>query len=204
MLCGGSGLYVKAVTHGLDEHPSDLSIRRKLIELFEAEGIAFLQNELLRLDPKTHGLIDRHNHQRMIRALEVCLATGRPYSDFLTHSKKVRPFKTIALGLNLPREVLMDRINRRVDEMVEKGLVEEARKLYPMRHLNALQTVGYKELFLAFDGKYSVDEAIETIKVSTRKFAKRQVTWFQKYIDAKWFDPADEDAILDWLTSQIK
>lgn len=197
-------MYVKAVTHGLDEHPSDLNIRQQLIEELAKNGIQSLQEKLLELDPVTYHRIDLQNHQRMIRALEVSLTSGQPYSDFLTHQEKPRPFRTIAVGLNLPREVLTERINARVDEMVKNGLVEEARNLYPLRHLNALQTVGYKELFRAFDGYYSIDEAIEAIKVNTRKFAKRQMTWFRKYIEATWFDPSDEEAIKEWITTQVK
>lgn len=204
ILSGGSGLYVKAVTHGLDEHPSDLEIRESLIRDYKEKGISFLQDQLKEIDPVTYDRIDRHNHQRMIRALEVCKASGRPYSEFLTHQQKPRSFKTIALGLTLPRDVLFERINRRVDQMVRNGLVEEARNLYQLRHLNALQTVGYKELFAAFDGKCTTDEAIAAIKVNTRKFAKRQMTWFRKYIDATWFDPEDESKIIEWVTEQME
>lgn len=202
VLCGGSGLYVKAVTHGFDEHPSDLNIRRQLIKDFQQNGIGFLQEKLLQLDPETYKRIDLHNHQRIIRALEVCIVSGKPYSSFLTHSEKTRPFRVHAVGLTLPREVLNQRIDQRVDDMVREGLVEEARKLYPLRHLNALQTVGYRELFNAFDGKVTQQEAISSIKTNTRRFAKRQMTWFRKYIDASWFNPHEEDQILEWLETK--
>lgn len=199
VLCGGSGLYVKAVTHGLDAHPSDLNIRRELIVQFNEQGIAFLQQKLQELDRATYEIIDRQNHQRMIRALEVCIVSGKPYSSFLTRSEKMRPFKIHAVGLNLPREILNRRIDQRVDQMVDLGLIEEARRLYPLRHLNALQTVGYRELFNAFDGKVSAEEAIVSIKTNTRRFAKRQMTWFRKHTDAKWFAPDQEAEIITWL-----
>lgn len=196
VLTGGSGLYVKAVTHGLDEHPSDIDIRNQLIANFHDRGIEYLQNELQRLDPETHQRIDLYNHQRMIRALEVCVVSGRPYSSFLTRQAKPRPFQTIAIGLNLPRAALIQRIDQRVDHMIEQGLLAEARALYPLRHYNALQTVGYKELFEAFEGNCSETEAIEKIKVNTRRFAKRQMTWFKKNLDVRWFYPSDWSDIL--------
>lgn len=204
VMVGGSGLYVKAVTHGLDEHPSDIDIRNELIEQFNNEGVGYLQNELKRLDPDTFKQIDLNNHQRMIRALEVCLATGKPYSTFLSHEPKPRQFKHIGIGLELPRPELFERINARVDQMVKMGLIEEAKKLYPLRHLNALQTVGYKELFSAFDGDISTEEAIESIKVNTRRFAKRQLTWFKKNGNARWFSPTDKTSIVKWIDHQIQ
>ncbi len=204
VLTGGSGLYVKAVTHGLDEHPSDIEVRNQLIADFEERGLEYLQNELQRLDPETHRRIDLHNHQRMIRALEVCLVAGKPYSTFLTRQAKPRPFQTIAVGLNLPRAELIERINQRVDQMIEQGLVAEARALYPLRHHNALQTVGYKELFESFDGSSNESEAIEKIKVNTRRFAKRQMTWFKKNLDARWFHPSDWKDILSYVEEIMK
>lgn len=203
VLTGGSGLYVKAVTHGLDEHPSDLDIRKQLNADFQQKGLAFLQSELKRLDPVTYNHIDLNNHQRIIRALEVCKVSGSPYSGFLTAEEKERNFHVLAVGLELPRKVLNERINQRVDNMVSNGLVEEARNLYPMRKLNALQTVGYKELFAAFDGECTIEEAVESIKTNSRKFAKRQMTWFKKHIDAKWFAPDEKAVIIEWITREI-
>lgn len=203
VMVGGSGLYVKALTHGLDEHPSDIDIRNELIEHFKKEGVAYLQNKLKKLDPVTYGRIDLNNHQRIIRALEVSLATGKPYSSFLSHEPKLRNFKHIGIGLELPRAELFERINARVDQMVETGLIEEARKLYPLRHLNSLQTVGYKELFSAFDGDITIEEALESIKVNTRRFAKRQMTWFKKNGDARWFAPDDKTSIVKWINEQM-
>lgn len=203
VMVGGSGLYIKAVTHGLDEHPSDLAIRENLIEQYNKSGIEHLQKMLEALDPRTHQRIDLHNHQRVIRALEVCKASGKPYSSFLTHHQKARNFNTVAIGLNLPRPMLYERINRRVDLMVQSGLIEEAQRLYPNKNLNALQTVGYKELFSAFDGEISIETAIENIKTNTRRFAKRQITWFNKNIDAQWFEPDDETAIISYISEQL-
>lgn len=203
VLSGGSGLYVKAVTHGLDEHPSDLEVRNKLIAEYGQKGLEYLQQKLLALDPATYRRIDRQNHQRIIRALEVCIVSGKPYSSFLTRTAKDRNFTTVGVGLSLPRERLVERINQRVDQMVANGLVEEARRLYPIRNLNALQTVGYQELFAAFDGKVTKAEAIEAIKTNTRKFAKRQMTWFKKHIDAEWFSPDQYAEIEAYLQARM-
>jgi tRNA dimethylallyltransferase len=203
IMTGGSGLYVQAVTHGLDNPPASPEIRDQLNHEFEEKGLEFLQEKLKTLDPETHNTIDLNNHQRLIRALEVCLVSGKPYSYFLNHSAKERPFKTILIGLNLPREQLYQRINDRVDEMVKLGLVEEAKALYPQKHLNALQTVGYKELFLAFDGQMSEEEAIEKIKQNTRNFAKRQLTWFKKYATAPTFEPTNWDEIYSFVQSKL-
>lgn len=203
IMTGGSGLYVQAVINGLDNPPASPEIREQLIREFEENGLEFLQEKLKKLDPETHNTIDLNNHQRLIRALEVCLVSGKPYSYFLNHSVKERPFKTILMGLNLPREQLYQRINDRVDEMVKLGLVQEAKALYPQKHLNALQTVGYKELFLAFDGQMSEEEAIEKIKQNTRNFAKRQLTWFKKYAAASYFEPSDWNEIYDYLQQEM-
>jgi tRNA dimethylallyltransferase len=203
IMTGGSGLYVQAVTHGLDNPPASPEIRIQLIREFEENGLEFLQEKLKNLDPETHNSIDLNNHQRLIRALEVCLVSGKPYSYFLNHSAKERPFKTILIGLNLPREQLYQRINDRVDAMVKLGLLEEAKTLYPQKHLNALQTVGYKELFLAFDGQMSEEEAIEKIKQNTRNFAKRQLTWFKKYAAATYFEPNNWNEIYEYIHQEI-
>lgn len=199
ILVGGSGLYVKAVTHGLDDHPSDISVRNALIQVFKEKGISAIQEKLQILDPLTYQRIDQQNHQRMIRALEVCLVTGKPYSSFLTHEPKPRNFRVMEIGLELERAQLVERINFRVDQMVAKGLVEEARTLYPHKNLNALQTVGYKELFKAFAGQCSTTEAIESIKVNSRRFAKRQLTWFRKNTEAQWFKPGNYTEILSTI-----
>jgi len=203
IMTGGSGLYVQAVTHGLDNPPASPEIREQLNIEFEEKGLEYLQEKLQNLDPEIYKTIDLYNHQRIIRALEVCLVSGKPYSYFLNHSAKERPFKTILIGLNLPREQLYQRINDRVDEMAKLGLVEEAKSLYPQKHLNALQTVGYKELFTAFDGQMSEEEAIEKIKQNTRNFAKRQLTWFKKYAAATYFEPNNWNEIYDYIQQEI-
>jgi len=201
VLTGGSGLYVKAVTHGLDEHPSDVEIREQLIQQYAEKGLSSLQELLKKLDPATYERIDLNNHQRIIRALEVCLVSGKPYSSFLTHEPKPRNFQVIEIGLELERTELVQRINQRVDQMVAQGLVEEARALYPHRNLNALQTVGYKELFRAFAGECSLEEAIESIKVNTRRFAKRQMTWFRKNTAAYWAAPDELEEVIEKIES---
>jgi len=188
ILVGGSGLYVAAVEKGLDKFPSiDPSIRQTLKERISTEGILPLQAQLKALDPQTYSQIDLENPQRLIRALEVCIGSGQPYSSFLKKDKTIRNFKTIKIGLTASREIIYDRINLRVDQMIASGLVEEARDLYPFKSLNALQTVGYRELFRYFDGELSLDMAVEEIKKNTRRFAKRQLTWYRKDPEVHWF-----------------
>jgi tRNA dimethylallyltransferase len=204
IMVGGSGLYLRAVTHGLDNPPADESVRIELISELAEKGIEFLQAELLERDPASYHKIDLQNPQRLLRALETCRVSGRPYSFFLSHIEKTRSFKNISVGLNLSREELYQRINQRVDQMITDGLVNEARELYPFRHLNALNTVGYKELFEAFDGKITELEAIEKIKQNTRNFAKRQLTWFKKYSNARWFEPTQQQEITAFITQEMK
>jgi tRNA dimethylallyltransferase len=199
IMVGGSGLYVDAVIYGLDAFPEvDKEIRSKLNSILKQEGIEVLQNQLKELDAEYYAKVDIQNPHRVIRALEICLGTGETYSSFINKEKPPRPFKSIIVGLSTERSILYDRINRRVDTMIENGLIEEARSLYKHKHLNALQTVGYKELFNSFDGKWDLDFAISEIKKNTRRFAKRQLTWFGKNKDIIWVDlttPFDE--ILD-------
>lgn len=189
VMVGGSGLYIDAVLKGFDDFPDiDPSIREALISNYETQGIGYLQQLLEEKDPVHYARVAKDNPQRMMRALEVCLGTGRPYSSFLNLKKNTRNFTPIVIGLHADREEMYDRINRRVNIMVSEGLVEEARSLYPMRDLNALQTVGYRELFSYFDGDCTLEEAIEEIKKNTRRFAKRQMTWFRRNELAEWFD----------------
>ena len=189
VMVGGSGLYVKAVTKGLDYFPEvDSSIRTNLNLQFEKDGLLNLQEQLKDLDPQAYKTIAIDNPQRVIRALEICIGTGNPYSSYLTNPEKKRNFKTISIGLNAERSIIYDRINQRVDLMVENGLLEEAKSLFPYKHLNALNTVGYKELFNYFEGNFTLDFAISEIKKNTRRFAKRQLTWFRKDDTIKWFD----------------
>ncbi len=189
VMVGGSGLYVNAVTNGLDSFPKvDPNIRIDLIRILEEKGLLFLQEELKKRDIDSYNEIAIDNPQRVIRALEICIGTNKPYSSFKTKQKKSRDFKTIKIGLTADREIIYDRINRRVDMMIEKGLIEEAKALYPIRELNALQTVGYRELFEFFDGNFTQDFATSEIKKNTRRFAKRQLTWFRKDSSILWFD----------------
>lgn len=189
IMVGGSGLYVDAITKGLDEFPDVApGIREDLNKILKEKGIVELQNQLKLLDETQFAKIDIENPHRLIRALEICIGSGQPYSSFLNKKKTKRPFKTITIGLKADRQVIYDRINRRVDLMIKEGLIREARTMYPHRALNALQTVGYKELFNYFDGEWTLDFAISEIKKNTRRFAKRQLTWYRKNENLIWFD----------------
>lgn len=181
IMTGGSGFYIDAVCRGVDTMPDpDSEVRQRVMQLWEDEGVEALRAHLRLLDPEYCENADLANHKQMVRALEVCLQTGLPYSSFRTGSKKERPFSIVKQCLERPREELFNRINRRVDLMMEQGLLEEARRLYPHKHLNALNTVGYKELFDYFEGKLTLERAIEDIKTHTRRYAKRQMTWFKR------------------------
>jgi len=189
IMVGGSGLYVDAVTKGLDDFPKvDPGIRDQLKLDLKELGIEALQKRLADLDPATYNKMDIHNQQRLIRALEISIGAEHPFSYYKTSNLKKRSFKNIKIGLEAEREIIYDRINQRVDNMISSGLVEEAEKLYPFRHLNALQTVGYRELFTHFDGKLSLDQAVSEIKKNTRRFAKRQGTWFRRDKEIQWFN----------------
>lgn len=197
---GGSGLYVKALCEGMDELPeTSAELREKLKQRLATDGIESLFNELQQLDPVYAEVVDRHNPARVMRALEVCLASGRPYSEQRRGERAQRPFHIIKVGTDMPRDILYERINRRVDMMVADGLVEEVRALIPKRHLNALQTVGYRELFDYFDGKSSFEEAIDLIKRNSRRYAKRQLTWFRRDDETAWFAPSDVESIIDHI-----
>lgn len=206
VMAGGSGLYVKAVTEGLDDFPDvDSLIRQELNERLEHEGIKSLQAELQTLDPSYFSEVDQENPHRLIRALEICLGTGKPYSSFRNKKTTTRSFNTISIGLTAERDVIYDRINQRVDLMMEEGLLDEARALYPQQKLNALNTVGYKELFRYFAGEWTLEEAISEIKKNTRRFAKRQLTWFRKDPEITWFDhTASVDKIISFLESRVQ
>lgn len=197
---GGSGLYVRALCEGMDDLPqADEQLRAQLTERMEREGVAALAEELRRLDPEYYGQVDRSNPARVQRALEVCLQTGRPYSQQRLGVRRERPFRIVKVGVDMPREVLYGRIDRRVDAMMEAGLEQEARAVYPFRHLNSLQTVGYKELFEWFDGAISREQAVELIKRNTRRYAKRQLTWFRRDAEIGWFAPDDFDRIVEYI-----
>jgi len=192
VLVGGSGLYINAVCNGFDDLPrASAELRAQLNQDFLDEGIEPLQRRLQELDPLYFKEVDLHNPQRIIRALEVCISTGIPFSTYRTRSQKIRPFSCVKIGLNTSRDQLYDQINKRVDQMIAMGLEDEAKNLMPYRHLNALNTVGYSELFDYFDGKITRNEAIEKIKQNTRRFAKRQLTWFRKDLEINWFEPSE-------------
>ncbi|HLW31883.1 MAG TPA: tRNA (adenosine(37)-N6)-dimethylallyltransferase MiaA [Aequorivita sp.] len=188
ILVGGSGLYVNAVVYGLDDFPEvSPSIRNGLNADFEKHGIGYLQERLKIVDPEYYAKVDLQNPHRVIRALEIYTATGQPFSLFASRKPAIRDFETILIGFDAEREIIYNRINQRVDQMIAQGLVEEARELHKNQHLNALHTVGYRELFSFFDGNLSLEEAIEEIKKNTRRFAKRQNTWFKKNQAVHWF-----------------
>jgi tRNA dimethylallyltransferase len=204
ILTGGSGLYIDAICKGFDELPeADAEIREQISTLYKNEGLPGLQNLLQKLDPDYYSSVDLQNPQRISRALEVCLAAGAPYSTLRKGKSNARNFKTIKIGLNTDREILYNRINARVDIMMEQGLLKEAENLLPYRHLNALQTVGYKELFDFFDKKTDLKTAVELIKQNTRRFAKRQLTWFRRDAEMKWFAPEQGNAIIAYIDSSV-
>jgi tRNA dimethylallyltransferase len=200
IMVGGSGLYINALCNGLDDLPEiDLKIRTELNQLFEAEGLATIQTQLQKLDPEYFAKVDQNNPQRMISGLEMVLSTGKKLSSLLTASKKTRPFNIIKIGLNTDRAILYQRINDRVDRMMELGLLDEVRQLLPYRNYNALNTVGYTELFEYLDEKTDLASAVSMIKQNTRRFAKRQLTWFRRDEETKWFEPNDKQAVLNFL-----
>nr|WP_321236542.1 tRNA (adenosine(37)-N6)-dimethylallyltransferase MiaA [uncultured Psychroserpens sp.] len=205
IMVGGSGLYVNAVTKGLDDLPRiDIAIREELNAKFQKNGLEVLQFQLKQLDPKAFETIAIDNPQRVIRALEVCLTSGKPYSSFLKNEAKVRDFKTVTIGLTADRNIIYDRINRRVDLMMAEGLLEEVKGLLPKQSLNALNTVGYKELFKYLEGEWSLEFAISEIKKNTRRFAKRQLTWFKKNEETIWFDyKTNVEEIIDSVSKHI-
>lgn len=204
LMAGGSGLYLKAITEGFDQLPDVApSIRQSLNELYSSQGIAALQERLRVADPVYYHEVDINNPQRLIRALEVSESTGQPYSSYRKGNTQLRPFSIIKIGLDMPREELYARINQRVDAMIAAGLVDEAKQLLPFRHLNALNTVGYSEIFDYLDGKTDLPGAVEMIKQNTRRFAKRQLTWFRKDKDIKWFLPTDVSAMIQYVNEII-
>ena len=197
---GGSGLYVKALCEGMDELPeADATLREELKARLATEGLAALVEELRSRDARCVEEIDINNPSRVMRALEVCIVSGRPYSEQRSGERRQRPFNIVKIGTDMPREVLYERIDRRVDMMVEEGLVEEARAMLPKRELNALQTVGYRELFDYFDGRCSLEEAIELVKRNSRRYAKRQLTWFRRDEEIGWFSPDRVEEIIQFI-----
>ena len=201
---GGSGLYIKALCEGMDALPeAEPELRESLAKRLQTEGLESLCEELRQRDPAYYEEVDRNNPARVLRALEVCISTGLPYSSMRTGEKRQRPFNIIKLGIDMERERLYERINQRVDVMMQMGLEQEARAVYHLRELNSLQTVGYREMFDYFDGTISRDEAIELIKRNSRRYAKRQMTWFRRDEEIKWVDTANKQIIEEYLDSKI-
>ena len=201
---GGSGLYIQALCEGMDDLPqADEELRKTLSERLKNEGIESLLAELQHLDPTYYEQVDRQNPSRVLRAVEVCLQTGQPYSSLRTGEKRERNFRILKVGIDWVREALYDRINRRVDMMIDEGLEAEARAVYHLRHLNSLQTVGYREMFEYFDGTISREEAIELIKRNSRRYAKRQMTWFRRDEEIRWFSPEEFDSMIEFLENKI-
>ncbi|MCJ7447004.1 MAG: tRNA (adenosine(37)-N6)-dimethylallyltransferase MiaA [Bacteroidales bacterium] len=204
LMTGGSGMYIDAVCNGIDDIPDvDPVVRQKYLNKYREEGIESLRVSLKLLDPVYYAKTDLRNQKRIIRALEICETTGRPYSSFLTNQKRDRDFEILKIGLERPREELYRRIDLRVENMVDRGLEEEAKSLFVLRHLNALNSVGYRELFDFFEGKISREKAIELIKRNTRRFAKRQMTWWGKDGEISWFNPDNIAEIIGFIKSKI-
>lgn len=201
---GGSGLYIKALCEGMDDMPeADAEVRRQLAERLEKEGLEALTEELRERDREFYEIVDRKNPARVLRALEVCITTGQPYSSLRKGEVRRRPFRIVKIGTDMPREVLYERIDRRVDIMIAEGLEREARAVYHLRDLNSLQTVGYREMFDYFDGVVSREEAIELIKRNSRRYAKRQLTWFRRDGEIRWFHPSHKQQIMEYLEANI-
>ena len=201
---GGSGLYIKALCEGMDDMPeADAEVRQRLAERLENEGLEALVEELRERDADFYEIVDKKNPARVLRALEVCITTGQPYSSLRSGEKREREFNIVKIGTDMPREVLYERIDKRVDIMVEQGLEQEARAVYPQRALNSLQTVGYREMFDYFDGTIGRVEAIELIKRNSRRYAKRQLTWFRRDEAIKWYHPSEREQIIEYLEANI-
>ncbi len=205
IMTGGSGLYINAVCFGIDELPTiDQEIRSRLAAQFRDRGLKSLQDDLKKADPVTFERVDLNNHFRILKALEVTIQTGIPYSSFLTHKRKERDFRIIRLALDMNRDTLYHRINSRVDSMIGSGLIDEVKSLEEFREKNAMKTVGYRELFSYLDGRISLEQAVDLIKRNTRKYARKQLTWFRKDNLYPWFHPAEMERIETYIKTQLK
>jgi len=203
LMAGGSMMYIDAVCDGIDDIPTiDDETRATMKRCLAEEGLQKLCEELQRLDPEYYEIVDRQNPKRVVHALEICTMTGRTYTSFRKRDKKERPFRIVKIGLNRAREELYRRINARVDEMMRQGLLQEAERVYPMRNLNALNTVGYKELFDYLNGRWPLDEAVERIKGNTRRYARKQLTWYKKDPQIRWFHPDQKKEIIDYIITE--
>ncbi len=204
IMVGGSGLYIDAVCNGIDILPDiEDSIRNDAKSNYETRGIKGLQEKLYQLDPVYYQEVDLNNPARLLRAIEVCLQTGEPYSKLRKNKPQTRSFDIIKIGIRVPREILVDRINNRVDEMIKNGWIEEAKSVYPFKDNNSLNTVGYKELFAYFEKRLTFDQAIEKIKTNTRRYAKRQMTWFRKDKEIQWFDHDNLNGMVDFVKTKL-
>lgn len=204
LLTGGSMMYVDAVCKGIDDIPTvDADTRQLMLHKYETEGLESLCAELRLLDPEYYKVVDLKNPKRVVHALEICYMTGKTYTSFRTRQKKERPFRIIKIGLTRDREELYERINRRVDQMIEDGLIEEARRVHPYKSLNSLNTVGYKEIFKYLDGEWTLSFAIEKIKQNSRIYSRKQMTWFKRDEEIRWFHPEQETEIGSYLRSAI-
>lgn len=203
LMVGGSGLYIDGLCNGIDDlPPADPKLRLQLFEQYSLEGLEPLTRQLKELDPPSYGRIDLKNHMRVLKALEVSIQTRKPYSSFLSVAKKERPFRILRVALDMDRELLYQRINHRVDLMMQRGLLDEVRSVIRFRHLTAMKTVGYRELFRHLDGEISLEEAVDLIKGNTRKVARKQLTWFRKENRYKWFRPEQSAEIIGWIEEQ--
>jgi tRNA dimethylallyltransferase len=205
IMVGGSGLYLKAISEGIDELPDPHpALRDELNETFSVKGIKPLQERLKELDPEYYNEVDQNNPKRLMRAIEVCETSGRKYSELRKSEPKQRPFNIIKIGLEMPREELFERIHQRTDQMISDGLIDEVKSLREYQSLNALNTVGYKEIFRYLENEISLEQAITDIKTNTRRYAKRQMTWFKKDQQIRWFYPKDRDIIIDYINERLK
>ena len=201
LLSGGSMMYIDAVCNGIDDIPTIRDdIRQEMKRRYETEGLDALCDDLQRLDPEHYKIVDRQNYRRVIHALEICYQTGRTYTSYRTQQKKPRPFRIVKIGLNREREQLYKRINARVDEMMAEGLLDEVKTLLPYRQLNALNTVGYKEMFDYLDGRWPLEEAVERIKGNTRRYARKQLTWYKRDPEIRWFNPEEQQEIMAYIS----
>jgi tRNA dimethylallyltransferase len=204
LMVGGSGLYIDAVSKGIDDLPdSDEKVRNRLRKTFETKGLEPLKSQLKELDPDYYEVVDLNNPNRIMRALEVCIAAGKPFSSLRSSVNRTRDFRVIKIGLDRPRKELFERIEKRVEQMIVDGLVEEVKILSPFKNLNSLNTVGYKEIFRYLEGDWSIDEAVTKIKTNTRRYAKRQLTWFKKDKSVHWFHPDELEKIIDFIKIQL-
>src|SRR5690606_12848389 len=204
-MVGGSMMYLDSFCYGIDELPTvDPGLRDELMKHYKEEGIEVIRLQLKSLDPEYYAQADLKNHKRLIHALEICLMTGMPYSSLRTGMRRERPFQIIRIGLEMDRDELYERINRRVGDMMSRGLLEEARALIAHRHLNSLNTVGYKELFEYFDGEYSLEKAVELIQRNTRRYARKQMSWFRRDKDIRWFHPSDIEGMTVFIRECIQ